>query len=143
MSTPLPLPPLPVSPAYQPAQNDATGEWKAEAVRGFWSTAKDRPAVFVGFVAAACFGALIWFFETRQDAILDKFFTKLDKHVATLKERDVDIAKENATQFAKVVTTTQETVKDVKEMSERSQLALERAYQIRSNDRPIGVSSKP
>lgn len=143
MSSPLPLPPLPASPAYQPAQDTAAGEWKAEAVKGFWNTAKEKPAVFIGFVAAVCFGCLIWFFETRQDVLADKFFGKLDGHVEALKQRDITINKEHGEQFERFAKTSQETIKEVKEMAERSQLSLERAYQIRSNDRPIGISSKP
>lgn len=147
MSAPHSLPPLPVSPAYQHAQNEAAGEWKAEAVKGFWSTAKEKPAIVAGIVATVALMGLVWFFQTRSDALTDKltdkFFGKLDGHVEALKQRDITINKEHGEQIERVVKTSQETIKEVKEMSERSQLALERAYQLRSNDRPIGVSSKP
>jgi len=143
MSSPLPLPPLPVSPAYQPSQDAAAGEWKAEAVKGFWNTAKEKPAVFIGFVAAVCFGCLIWFFETRQDVLADKFFGKLDGHVEALKQRDITINKENGERFERVAKTQLDAIREVKEMSQQSQLAIERAYQARERDRPIGVSPKP
>lgn len=113
-----------------PTTDTPAGDWKTEAIRGFWQR---DPATIRFLVSSAIFCGLVWFFTTRSDALADKFFSKLDGHVETLKQRDIVLDQQQGQRLERVVQECTRTVSEVKEM----------ARDLRDSYRDRSVGAKP